>query len=70
MKPLTPKRVMEILKKEGTIVTEKEAGIILEFLRTLANISVNIYIQSGNKSKAKFDSGRESSKTVIEENSL
>lgn len=61
MKKVTPKYVMKTLKKEGTIVTEQEAVIILDFLYKLAEISVNTYMHSLDKFEVEFDSGRGSS---------
>lgn len=42
MKSMSIKQAMEIIKKNGLIVTERDARIILEFLNILAEISVEI----------------------------
>lgn len=44
-KELSPKRVMEILKKKGTHVDIEEAKIILEFVKKFAHIAVNQYLR-------------------------
>lgn len=41
---LTPEKVVSILGKHGTKVSVEEAGIILEFMRKVADISVNQYL--------------------------
>lgn len=41
MDTITPKRVVEILREHGTHVSEEEAKIILEFMYTLAAISLS-----------------------------
>ena len=37
---LSPDKVVELLRKHGTIVTIEEARLILPFLQNLANIAV------------------------------
>lgn len=44
---LTPKKVIEILAKKGTIVSEEEAEIILDFISKIAKIAVQQYLRSG-----------------------
>ena len=63
---MTPKQAMKILKKEGTIVTEQEAEIILDFLYKIAEISVNTIMKSLDKSEVEFASGRGSSSNTSE----
>ena len=41
---LTPERVIEDLRYEGTTITFEEAEIILKFMRMIARIAVNQYI--------------------------
>ncbi|RKT01813.1 hypothetical protein [Chryseobacterium defluvii] len=41
---LNSEKVVKILEKYGTSVSLEEAGIILEFLRKLADVAVNQYI--------------------------
>ncbi|WP_312901557.1 hypothetical protein [Chryseobacterium taichungense] len=43
-KKLTPEKVVNILEKHGTKVSNEEAFIILGFLRKLADIAVNQYL--------------------------
>ncbi len=38
---MTPQRIMEILKKHGTVVTLEEAEEILVFVRRLAKIAMD-----------------------------
>ena len=63
---MTPKQAMKIFKKEGTIVTEQEAEIILDFLHKLAEISVNTIMQSLDKSEVQLASGEGSSSNTCE----
>ena len=44
-KELTPERVMQILKRNGTPVDMEEAKIIAEFIKKLAHIAVNQYLK-------------------------
>jgi hypothetical protein len=57
-----PKQAQEILKKHGTIVTEKEAKIIVDFLFELADISVKTYMKTHDTTIQKFDSFRGTTK--------
>jgi len=43
---LTPKKVIEILAKKGTIVSEEEAEIILDFISKITKIAVQQYLRS------------------------
>lgn len=43
-KKLTPEKVVVILGKHGTKVSTEEASIILEFMRKIADITVNQYL--------------------------
>lgn len=43
-KKLTPERVVSILEKHGTKVSVEEAGIILQFMRKVADVAVNQYL--------------------------
>lgn len=45
---MTPKKAQTILKKHGTIVTIREAKIIVDFLNMLAVISIEIYMKANN----------------------
>jgi hypothetical protein len=45
MEMLTPKEAVEILRAHGTIVSEQEAKIILEFMIKLAGISLSQYLE-------------------------
>lgn len=42
---LTPERVIQILKKKGTVVDIEEASEILEFVKKIAQIAVNQYLR-------------------------
>lgn len=64
MKTMNPKKAQEILKKHGTIVTEREAKLIVDFLYELAEISVKTYMQAHDKTIEKFDSGEEPQRRV------
>jgi len=44
-KELTPERVMQVLKKNGTPVDMEEAKIIADFIKKLAHIAVNQYLK-------------------------
>lgn len=44
-KKLTPERVIEILKKKGTLVDLEEAKAILEFVNKIAHMAVNQYLR-------------------------
>ncbi len=41
MAELTPEKVVEILRKNGTFISIHEAKIILEFMLQLASISID-----------------------------
>lgn len=43
-KKLTPEKVVSILEKHGTKVSVEEAVIILEFMRKIADVTVNQYL--------------------------
>jgi len=43
-KKLTPERVIEILKKKGTIINIEEAKVLLDFIGKIAHIAVNQYL--------------------------
>ena len=43
-KKLSPEKVISILDKHGTKVSIEEAAIILEFMRKIADITVNQYL--------------------------
>lgn len=43
-KKLTPEKVVSILEKHGTKVSVEEAGIILQFMRKVADVAVNQYL--------------------------
>ena len=43
-KKLTPEKVVKILEKHGTEVSAREAAIILQFMRKIADITVNQYL--------------------------
>lgn len=45
-KSITPENVIKILEKHGTKVTLEEAKIILLFMRKLAKMTVNEYLNS------------------------
>lgn len=42
---LTPERVVQILKKNGTDVNMEEAKIILVFVKKIASIAVDQYLR-------------------------
>lgn len=42
---LTPERVIEILKKKGTVVEREEAIAILDFVKMIAQVAVNQYLR-------------------------
>ncbi len=42
---LTPERVIEILKKKGTVVEMEEAIAILDFVKMIAQVAVNQYLR-------------------------
>lgn len=46
---MTPSQGMKILAKHGTIVTEDEAEIILDFVSKMSKIAVNQYLKLGKK---------------------
>lgn len=46
---MTPSQVMKILAKYGTIVTEDEAEIILDFVSKMSKIAVDQYLRLGVK---------------------
>ncbi|MDF2852953.1 MAG: hypothetical protein K0S31_3638 [Sphingobacterium multivorum] len=43
-KKLSPEKVISILDKHGTKVSIEEAAILLEFMRKIADITVNQYL--------------------------
>jgi hypothetical protein len=45
MEKLTPQKVQEVLRQQGTIVTLEQAEAILNFIRKLANIAVSNYLK-------------------------
>ena len=38
-----PQHVVEILKREGIIITEEQAKLILDFMYQLANFALDVY---------------------------
>lgn len=46
---IMPSRVMKILAKHGTIVTEGEAEIILDFVSKISKIAVDQYCRLNKK---------------------
>lgn len=46
---MTPSQVMKRLAKHGTIVTEDEAEIILDFVSKMSKIAVDQYFRLGKK---------------------
>lgn len=46
MEKLVPEKVVEILREKGVEVSLEQARMILEFLRKLADIAVNQYLNN------------------------
>ncbi|WP_298302410.1 hypothetical protein [Hydrotalea sp.] len=46
---MTPSQVMKILAKHGTVVTEDEAEIILDFVSKMSKIAIDQYLRLGKK---------------------
>ncbi|MBI2283102.1 MAG: hypothetical protein HYU71_05290 [Bacteroidetes bacterium] len=46
MEKLVPEKVVEILREKGVEVSLEQARLILEFLRKLADIAVNQYLNN------------------------
>ena len=46
MDKITAEELMEILRKEGTIVTLEEARIILDLMWKLANLTLDQYLKT------------------------
>ena len=44
MEKLKPEQALELLRQQGVQVTLEQAGMILEFLRKLADIAVTQYL--------------------------
>ena len=42
---LTPKKVVEILKKHGTVINAKEAELVLDFLYSLGKLALQQQIR-------------------------
>ena len=42
---ITPEKAVEILKKHGTIITENEAKIMLDFLYKFAKLTLEIVLK-------------------------
>ena len=49
MDMLSPQQVVEILKAHGTIVSEEEAKIILEFMINLAQLNLSQTLEYENR---------------------
>ncbi len=49
MERITPEKAVDILKINGTFVTENEASIILDFLRKLADIAIEQYLRNSTQ---------------------
>ena len=45
MEKLKPEQAVELLRKKGIEVSLEQAGVILDFLRLLANIMVSEYLK-------------------------
>ncbi len=45
MEKLKPEQAVELLRKKGIEVSLEQAGVILDFLRLLANILVSQYLK-------------------------
>lgn len=43
VRSVQPQNVVEILKKEGIIITHDQAKLILDFMYQLANIALDVY---------------------------
>jgi len=43
--PITPQRVIEILKKNNIIVTLEQAEKMIEFMEKLAKIAIEVYVK-------------------------
>ena len=43
--PITPQRVIEILKKNNIIVTVEQAEKMIEFMEKLAKIAIEVYVK-------------------------
>ena len=52
---ITPQKAIEILKKNGIEIDEKEALIILEFLYFFAKLSVDQYLKNEQKNSQKAE---------------
>lgn len=55
MKKLSPEEVQKMLAKEGKEVTLDEAAIILDFLRKVADIVVDSYLENAAKDNSDRD---------------
>jgi hypothetical protein len=49
MEKLKPERLVEMLKKDGIVVSIEQAASILRFLRMLADIVVTNHLHRGNQ---------------------
>ncbi len=46
MEKIQPDKVVEMLRQKGVEVTSEQAGLILDFLRKMADIAVTQYLKS------------------------
>jgi len=55
---ITPHKTIEILRKEGYEINEKEAEMILDFFYFLAKLTVNQYVKESSNSDNKNEDSR------------
>lgn len=48
-KKVTPKQAVAILKEHGTIITEEEAVLVIDFLYFLGELTVKQYIKENSE---------------------
>jgi hypothetical protein len=50
---LTAEQALKMLKKENLVVTLDQAGLILEFLRKLANLTISNYLKQKDENDSR-----------------
>ncbi len=61
MEKVQPEEIVAILKEHGTPVSVEQAKCILEFMYTIANMALDIYVENagGNCEKGAYKSSTE-----------
>lgn len=54
MEKISPEKAVEMLKKKGVEISLEQAVLVLEFMRKMAGIVVESYLEKERKRKVEF----------------